>query len=317
MSNSTEKQWSTSLRNFRAHLKLERGMSDHTVSAYLRDLRKVPEFLTLRELELPPAQLERRHLEEFLAYLHDLGLGERSQARLLSALKTYYRYLITEELAAEDPTELLRGPKLSRAIPEVLSYDEIRRMLAAVDLSTDAGVRDRAILETLYACGLRVSELTGLRLTNLYLDIGYVKVVGKGNKERFVPIGDDAVKHLRLYLEGVRRRMLNIDAKSEDIVFLHRRGGGLSRISVFNMVKKIAAAAGIDKVVSPHTFRHSFATHLIEGGADLKAVQDMLGHESILTTEIYTHLDTSYLRDTILTFHPRNNGGRSRVEEEE
>ena len=222
-----------------------------------------------------------------------------------------------EELATKDPTELLRGPKISRAIPEVLTYEEVQRMLAAVDLSTDAGVRDRAILETLYACGLRVSELTGLQLTNLHLEVGWIRIIGKGDKERLIPIGEEAIKHLRLYLEGVRRRMLNIEAESDDIVFLHRRGGRLSRISVFNMVKKVAAAAGIQKTVSPHTFRHSFATHLIEGGADLKAVQDMLGHESIITTEIYTHLDTSYLRDTILTFHPRNNGGKNFGDEEE
>lgn len=298
--------WTIYIRGFSAYLQLERSLSAHTVEAYERDVSKLAEYLALRELSLPPDQLQREHLEDFLRHLHELGLGARSQARLLSALKTFYGYLLTEDLVKENPTELLEGPKLARNIPEVLSYEEIQRLLAAIDLSTDHGLRNRAMLEVLYASGLRVSELTNLRLTNIYPEIGFIKVVGKGDKERIVPIGEEALKHLRYYLEGVRRHLPNIKKGAENIVFLNRRGGPLSRIMVFNIVKDCAAAAGIDKNVSPHTFRHSFATHLIEGGADLKAVQDMLGHESIITTEIYTHLDTSYLRDTVLRFHPRN-----------
>lgn len=298
--------WTVQLRGFKTYLQLEAGVSTHTLDGYLRDLRKLLEFLQLRERPLRPTELARTDLEDFLCFLHEMGLGERSQARLLSALKTFYRYLMLEGLASDDPTELLRGPKLSRTVPEVLSYEEIQAMLETIDLSTDAGVRNRAMLETLYASGLRVSELTHLRLSDLFLDIGFIKVVGKGNKERIVPIGEAAIKHIRLYHEGVRRSMMNIKAGSGDILFLNQRGGQLSRVFVFQVVKACAAAAGIDKNVSPHTFRHSFATHLIEGGADLKAVQDMLGHESILTTEIYTHLDTDYLRETVLRFHPRN-----------
>lgn len=298
--------WTIQLRGFKTYLQLEAGVSEHTLDGYLRDLRKLVEFLQLHERGRRPAELERTDLEDFLRFLHEMGLGERSQARLLSALKTFYRYLTLEGIVGQDPTELLRGPKLSRAVPEVLSYEEIQALLATIDLSTDAGVRNRAMLETLYACGLRVSELTQLRLSNLFLDIGFIKVVGKGNKERIVPIGEEASKHIRLYYEGVRRGMLNVKPGSHDILFLNQRGGQLSRVFVFQVVKACAAEAGISKNVSPHTFRHSFATHLIEGGADLKAVQDMLGHESILTTEIYTHLDTDYLRETMMLYHPRN-----------
>lgn len=298
--------WAVAVRGFRAYLKLEKGLSDHTLSAYAGDVTKLAEFVALQEWDYRPSNIGREQLETFLRYLAELGLGARSQARLVSALKTFWRYLLAEDLSSTDPTELLQGPRLPRAIPEVLTYEEIQQLLSAIDLSTDHGVRDRAMLETLYASGLRVSELTHLRMSNLFLEVGFLKVVGKGNKERIVPIGEEAARHIQLYVEGVRRRMMNIASGSEDILFLNRRGGGLSRVSVFNAVKKYARAAGLEKKVSPHTFRHSFATHLIEGGADLKAVQDMLGHESIITTEIYTHLDTDYLRETILSYHPRN-----------
>ena len=246
------------------------------------------------------------HLDGFLQYLSELGFAPRSQARLVSALKTFFGFLVDEQVIASDPTKLLRAPKLGRKVPEVLSYEEVRQLLGAIDLSTDHGLRDRALLEVLYACGLRVSEATGLRLSDLYLRQEFVRVVGKGNKERIVPIGGGAIRQLEIYLEYVRKQLPTI--ADENIVFLNRRGGGLSRVSVFTAVKKYAAAAGIAKRVSPHTFRHSFATHLIEGGADLRAVQEMLGHESILTTEIYTHLDTDFLRETILSFHPANRG---------
>ena len=304
--------WPILLRGFKAYLKLERGLSDHTLDGYGRDVKKLVSFLRVKELDLEAAAVTRPVLEEFLEYLHELGLAATSQARLVSALKTFFGYLLLEDLIATDPTELLQGPRQDRKLPEVLDYDEIQRMLAAIDLSTDHGVRDRAMLETLYACGLRVSELTGLELTNIFPEAGFVRVVGKGNKERIVPIGAEAIKHIGLYRRGVRDRMRHIRPDSENRLFLNRRGGGLSRVSVFTAVKRYAAAAGIGKNVSPHTFRHSFATHLIEGGADLKAVQDMLGHESIITTEIYTHLDTDYLRETMLSFHPRH---RSRPKE--
>ncbi len=300
------KTWQPYLNGFKAYLLLERSLSGHTADAYLSDIDKLLQFLAIRAYSLSPKEIQPGHLEEFLKWLNELGLAARSQARLISALKTFYKYLLLENIVEADPTELIDAPRLSRKIPEVLSFDEIQRMLAAIDLSQPQGTRNRAILETLYACGLRVSELTQLRLSNLYLDIGFVKVVGKGDKERIVPIGAEAVKHIRLYLEGERRGLMNIRRGQEDFLFLNRRGNALSRVMVFHIVRETAAAAGIAKKVSPHTFRHSFATHLIEGGAGLKAVQDMLGHESIITTEIYTHLDTDYLRETILAFHPRN-----------
>jgi integrase/recombinase XerD len=301
-----ETVWKTHFTTFAAHLKLNRGYSDHTLSAYRSDLEKLPAYLDLRGWEMTPAGIERFHLDDFIQYLAELGLGPRSQARLISALKTFFGYLLDEKVIPTDPTELLKAPKLGRKIPEVLTYQEIRDLLGAIDLSYDHGLRDRALLETLYACGLRVSEATSLKLTNLYFDQGFLRVTGKGNKERIVPIGGEAIHHVEIYLEYVRKVLPAIKPEAENTVFLNRRGGGLSRVSVFTAVKKYAAEAGIKKNVSPHTFRHSFATHLIEGGADLRAVQEMLGHESILTTEIYTHLDTDFLRETIMSFHPSN-----------
>jgi integrase/recombinase XerD len=301
-----ESAWKNNFTTFAAHLKLNRGYSDHTLSAYRSDLEKLPAYLDLRGWKMLPSGIERFHLDDFIQYLAELGLGPRSQARLISALKTFFGYLLDEKIIPTDPTELLKAPKLGRKIPEVLTYQEIRDLLGVIDLSYDHGLRDRALLETLYACGLRVSEATTLKLTNLYFDQGFIRVTGKGNKERIVPIGGEAIHHVEIYLEYVRRVLPAIKPEAENTVFLNRRGGGLSRVSVFTAVKKYAAEAGIEKNVSPHTFRHSFATHLIEGGADLRAVQEMLGHESILTTEIYTHLDTDFLRETIMSFHPSN-----------
>ena len=298
--------WAPYFRSFEAYLKLTRGYSPHTLKAYRSDLEKLPAYLKLRGWEVGIRSVERMHLDSFVQQLAELGLAPRSQARLVSALKTFFAYLLDERVIDTDPTELLRAPKLGRKIPEVLIYEEIRALLGTIDLSTDHGLRDRALLEVLYACGLRVSEATGLRLSDLYLDQEFIRVTGKGNKERIVPIGGGAIRHVKIYLEYVRRDLPKII--DENIVFLNRRGGTLSRVSVFTAVKKYAAAAGIEKTVSPHTFRHSFATHLIEGGADLRAVQEMLGHESILTTEIYTHLDTDFLRETILSYHPANRG---------
>lgn len=298
--------WSTAIAGFHAHMLLERSLSAHTVEAYLSDVGKLEQYLRLSGQDIGPSEVSTDILVAFLAWLGSLGLGARSQARLLSALKTFYKYLVQEQLSPHDPTELLSGPRLPRYLPEVLSVAEIQRMLDTIDLSAPHGPRNRAMLETLYACGLRVSELIDLRLSNLYLDIGFVKVIGKGNKERIVPIGEEAVKHIQLYIEGVRRGMLRIHKDHANYLFLNNRGRKLTRVMVFLIIKELAALAGIQKNVSPHTFRHSFATHLIEGGADLKAVQDMLGHESILTTEIYTHLDAAYLRETVLQYHPRN-----------
>ncbi len=285
---------------------LERSLSQNSIDAYLRDIEKLVAFIRLKELGLGPLEVQRTDLEAFILWINQLGLGARSQARLLSGIKAFYKYLLVEDLLQVDPTELLEGPRLSRKIPEVLNYEEIQAMLESIDLSEAHGTRNRAMLETLYACGLRVSELTGLKLSNVFLDAGFVKVIGKNNKERIVPIGQAAIKHISLYLEGVRRPMTNIHPEHHNILFLNRRGKQISRVMVFMIVKEAAQLAGINKSVSPHTFRHSFATHLIEGGADLRAVQDMLGHESITTTEIYTHLDTDFLRETIASFHPRN-----------
>lgn len=305
--------WKLAIRGFKAFMRLERALSANTIAAYERDIGKLVAFLELQAADTQPRNVTRRQLENFLQWINELGLEVRSQARILSGLKTFYRYLHTEAPLEHDPTEQLEGPKLGRHIPEVLTYHEIQAMLATIDLSTDHGLRNRAILEVLYASGLRVSELTGLALRNVFWEMGFLKIIGKGDKERLVPVGEEALKHLRFYIEGVRNHLGNIQPDAAHLTFLNRRGGSLSRIMVFNIVKECAAQAGITKVVSPHTFRHSFATHLIEGGADLRAVQDMLGHASILTTEIYTHLDSDFLRETILQFHPRNRGSSSNI----
>jgi len=298
--------WDAYIKGFKAYLLLERSLAANTIDAYERDLHKFINYLELQALEVPPQAVEMQQIESFLFWLHEMGLSARSQARILSAMKTFYRYLIHEDLIESNPTELLETPRLSRKIPAVLTYEEIQLMLQAIDLSTPQGPRNRAMLETLYACGLRVTELVNLRVSNLFLDVGFIKVIGKGDKERIVPIGEEAIKHIQLYWEGGRRGQMNVKPGFENILFLNRRGRQLTRNMVFLIVKDLARQAGIKKNVSPHTFRHSFATHLIEGGADLKAIQDMLGHESIITTEIYTHMNTDYLRETILNFHPQN-----------
>lgn len=307
--------WKPYLHGFKAYLMLERGLSENTQEAYLRDIHKLAEYYMLSGQTGGIQTLDIRFLQRFLEFLNELGLGARSQARILSAIKTFYKYLFLEQVIMTDPTELLEGPRLPQHIPEVLSPNEVQRLLAAVDLSTDHGVRNRAILETLYACGIRVSELCDLQLQYVYPEVGFIKVTGKGNKERVVPIGADALKHIALYTTHVRNRMPVIQEGHGHILFLNRRGQRLSRVMVFHIVRDTAASAGLTKKVSPHTLRHSFATHLVEGGADLKAVQEMLGHESILTTEIYTHLDNAYLRETVLRFHPRNR--RQKYAEEE
>ncbi|MCB0617241.1 MAG: site-specific tyrosine recombinase XerD [Saprospiraceae bacterium] len=297
--------WQATLNGFGAYLRLERSLSEHTREAYLADVARLTQFLERRQLDLPPAQVTAAQLEEFIRWVNELGLARRSQARLISGIKAFYRYLLSEDLIDDDPTALLEGPRLDRKIPEVLSYEEVQSLLDTIDLSDPLGHRNRAMLETLYACGLRVSELVELRRSNLFLDIGFVKVIGKGDKERLVPIGEEAVRQLEFYQRHTRTQLPVVPAY-ENYVFLNRRGKKLTRVMVFHIVKKAAREAGLTKNVSPHTLRHSFATHLIEGGADLRAVQDMLGHESILTTEIYTHLDTDFLKETLLQFHPRS-----------
>jgi integrase/recombinase XerD len=297
--------WKIYIQQFKNYLKLERSLSENSIEAYLRDISKLQEYTLLQDQDLSPLRLEAKHLQSFIEYLNRLGVAETSQARVLSGVKAFYKFLFLENLIQQDPSNLLESPKLGRKLPDTLSYHEIVEILSVIDLSTPEGTRNRAMLEVLYSCGLRVSELVELRLSNLYLDIGFVKIIGKGNKERFVPIGSDAAKYLRQYTELIRTH-LKIKAQHEDFVFLNRRGSKLSRVYVFLLIKDLVAKAGIAKNVSPHTFRHSFATHLLEGGADLRAIQEMLGHESITTTEIYTHLDNEYLRQTIQDFHPRS-----------
>lgn len=292
-------------KSFEAYLQLEKGLSSATIVAYLRDLQKLVEYFEMQDIEQPITATTLEQLQGFLTYLNELGLSVNSQARIVSGIKAFFEYLILEELVEYDPSVLLSAPKSTQSLPAVLSPQDIANMINAIDHSKAEGLRNRAIIEVLYACGLRVSELTDLKLSNLYLKVGFVKVIGKGNKERMIPIGETAIKHLEFYLHE-RAQMTNIKPKSEDIVFLNRRGGQLSRQMIFYVVKDLAALAGIDQVISPHTFRHSFATHLIEGGANLKIIQDLLGHRSITTTELYTHLDMTYLRETIQQFHPRN-----------
>lgn len=296
--------WQSYINAFKNYLKLERSLAENSVEAYLHDAEKLYQYVLLTRPELSPMQVTQGELLHFLTYLGELGLSAQSQARILSGLKSFFGYLILENLITHDPTQLLGAPKLGRKLPDTLSFPEIEAMLAAIDLSTPGGTRDRAMLEVLYSSGLRVSELLNLRLTNCYFEEGFIRVLGKGDKVRLVPIGEEAMHYTRLYVEHVRRQ-LDVQKGDEDTIFLNLRGKQLSRVSVFTTIKKLAAEVGIQKNISPHTFRHSFATHLIEGGADLRAVQQMLGHESITTTEIYTHLDRQYLQQTLREFHPR------------
>jgi integrase/recombinase XerD len=298
-------KWEKHINDYGVFLKLEKSLSAHSIEAYTRDIYKLISFLEIREYKLDPSSIELKHLSEFLVWINDLGLSSRSQARLISGIKSFFKYLLLEDLIETDPTSLLEIPRIGRKLPEVLSIEEIDRLMSAIDMSKPEGRRNRAMLEVLYSCGLRVSELTGLRISNIYFDKGFIRITGKGNKERLVPIGNIALREIRNYFPD-RNSLSNIDKDSEDVVFLNRRGRGLSRVMIFTIIKDLAAKAGIKKNISPHTFRHSFATHLIDGGADLRAVQEMLGHESILTTEIYTHLDRQYLRDAIIRFHPRS-----------
>src|ERR1700722_19414617 len=296
--------WEPYKKGYKAWLQLERSLSGNSIEAYLRDVDKFTSWLQAAGSPKAPDAIELKDLQQFLGWIAGMELNAATQSRILSGIRSFYKYCLIEQIVKVDPTTLLESPKLKRALPDVLSFDEIEAIIGCIDLSKPEGGRNKSILETMYSCGLRVSEVVNLRISCLYLDVGYVRVLGKGDKERLVPIGDAAIKYIRIYLQEIR---VHVPPKpgSEDIVFLNRRGSKLTRVMIFLLLKDLVRQAGITKRISPHTFRHSFATHLVEGGADLRAVQEMLGHESITTTEIYTHLDRNYLKEVINRFHPR------------
>lgn len=295
--------WQSYIKGYKAWLQLEKSLSDHSVDAYLHDVGKLTFFLADRGKKVLPSEVTLQDLQQFLKWITGLGMTASSQSRIVSGIRSFFKYCLTEKITEKDPTLLLEAPKNKRALPDVLTMGEIEEMIARIDLSKPEGMRNKAIIETLYSCGLRVSELTNLRISQLYLDVGFIRVIGKGDKERLVPIASSASHYIRLYMNEYRVH-ISPSAGSEDIVFLNRRGAALSRVMVFLIIKELVVKANIKKTISPHSLRHSFATHLIEGGADLRAVQEMLGHSSITTTEIYTHLDREYLRKTLMDHHP-------------
>ncbi|MDA3953455.1 MAG: site-specific tyrosine recombinase XerD [Bacteroidales bacterium] len=297
--------WEDSIIQFRNFLKLEKSLSNNSITAYETDIRKLVTFLEIKDIQISPINIKFENLKDFIEWINEFGLNARSQARIISGLKAFFKFLILEDKIETNPSSLLESPRIGRKLPEFLSIAEVDMIIAAIDLSQAEGQRNKAIIETLYSCGLRVSELINLKISNIYFNDGFIRVVGKGDKERLVPISQKAMKEIRYYFED-RNLLPNIDKESQNIVFLNRRGKQLSRVMIFTIVKNLAVQAEIHKNISPHTFRHSFASHLIDGGADLRAVQEMLGHESIITTEIYTHLDREYLRDAIIQFHPRS-----------
>lgn len=295
------------LKGFKTFLQLERSLSSNTIEAYLHDVLKLVSFLEENHTTLSPLNIELKHLQEFLHYLNKQKAEATSQARIISGLKSFYKYLLLENAIKADPTLLLEAPKTARKLPDTLSIEEINTLISAIDQSKPDGVRNKAMLETLYSSGLRVSELINLKISCLFLNEGFLRITGKGDKERLVPIGSVAIRHIIIYRDNLRNHV-NVKKGNEDVLFLNKHGSKISRIMVFNIIKSLADKINLKKTISPHTFRHSFATHLIDGGADLRAVQEMLGHESITTTEIYTHLDREYLRDAIIRFHPRSKG---------
>ena len=298
-------KWEESIKGFEEYLRLERGLSQNSINAYINDINKLLDFLKQSFKGITPQKVKLNHLKSFVEWLNSKGVSPRTQARTISGIKSFYKFLLIEEKINSDPTALLESPKIGRKIPDVLSIEEIDSLIDAIDVEKPEGQRNKAILETLYSCGLRVSELVNLKISNLSFDQNYIKVEGKADKERLVPVSDRAITEITKYLEGYRKS-LKIVPGAEDILFLNRRGQRLSRVMIFTIIKNLGNKVNLKKKISPHTFRHSFATHLIDGGADLRAVQEMLGHESILTTEIYTHLDREYLKDTINQFHPRS-----------
>lgn len=297
--------WQSYLKGFKAYLRLERSLSENSIAAYLNDLNKLEQFYSSIDREPKITEISKEDLRQFISWLHDLGMQASTQARVISGIKAFCTYLLLENIIEIDPSALLEAPKIARKLPDTLNIYEINGLIDAIDASKPEGMRNKVIIEVLYGCGLRVSELTDLKISNLFSQIEFIKVLGKGNKERLIPIGGVAIKLLTIYLDEVRVH-LSVKKGNEDYVFLNRFGAKLSRISIFNLIKQLALKAGIKKTISPHTLRHSFATHLIEGGADLRAVQEMLGHSSITTTEIYTHLDRDYLREVVTQYHPRS-----------
>ena len=297
--------WDTLIRQFANYLRLERSLSENSIQAYVRDVAKLKQFVDISNLDVSPQRVTTEIIQDYLKYLGMLEMSAYSQSRMLSGIKSFYVFLEYEEMITENPVALIDSPKVGRKLPDVLNIFEIEKILDAIDMSTPEGGRNRAMLEMLYSSGLRVSELINLKMNQVYFDVGFLRVLGKGNKERLVPIGKSAIKYLKIYLEEIRCHV-NISPGFENFVFLNRRGKGLTRVMIFTIIKNLVTIAGIKKQVSPHTFRHSFATHLVEGGADLRAVQEMLGHESIATTEIYTHLDREYLKQIIEEYHPRS-----------
>lgn len=297
--------WDTYIKQFKSYLKLERSLAENSVEAYLADISRLRQFFELKERDVSPTKVIQQDLIDFLEFINELGMSAYTQARMVSGLKAFFRFLVYEEVITKDPSELLEAPKLGRKLPDTLDLPEIEQIFDAIDMSTPEGTRNRAMLETLYSSGLRVSELINLKISNIHEDIGFLRVIGKGSKERLVPIGRSALKHIKIFKNEIR---VHIDVKQgfEDHLFVTKRGKAISRVMVFMIIKDLASKIGLKKTISPHTFRHSFATHLIEGGADLRAVQEMLGHESITTTEIYTHLDRDYLKQVITQFHPRS-----------
>jgi integrase/recombinase XerD len=295
--------WDSYKKGFKAWLQLEKSLSDNSTQAYLRDIEKLTQYLHEKRSAKKPSELKLKDLQQFIKWVTESGMTPSSQARIISGIRAFYKYCSLENISKTDPTTLLEAPKLKRTLPDVLSFDEIENIIAQIDLSKPEGGRNKAILEIMYSCGLRVSEVVNLRVSQLYFEAGFIRVTGKGDKERLVPIGKSAVKYIKIYMKDIR---IHIPVKkgNEDILFLNKRGTKLSRIMIFLIIKDLVKKARIKKTVSPHTFRHSFATHLVEGGADLRAVQEMLGHESITTTEIYTHLDREFLRKTLENFHP-------------
>jgi len=298
--------WENEIKEFKTFLKIENGLSDNSINAYITDLNKLIDFLKSNGYEdINPEDVKLSHLKEMMQWISEIGISPRTQARIISGIKAFYKFLLIEEKLEKNPTALLQAPKIGRKLPEVLSIEEIDSIINSIDIKKPEGQRNKAILETLYSCGLRVSELIELKISNLFFVSGFIKINGKGSKERLIPISTKAIKEINLYLSEYRR-LLNIDPRDEDILFLNRRGRKLSRVMIFTIKKNLVRELGLKKNISPHTFRHSFATHLIDGGANLRAVQEMLGHESIITTEIYTHLDKEYLKATMTQFHPRS-----------
>jgi len=292
------------IKGYKSYLQLEKSLSKNSIEAYLHDIEKLQQYLTISQQNILVDAIHLKTLQNFIHWIHELGMTATSQARIISGLKSFFNYLMLEDIIKSNPTELLEAPKTARKLPDTLAFEELEILFDAIDMSTQEGTRNKAILETMYSCGLRVTELTELKISNIYADVEFIKVIGKGNKERLVPIGASALKYIRIYIETIRAHIIP-NKNAEDILFLNRRGGKLSRVMIFYIIKELAKKAGIQKNIHPHTLRHSFATHLVEGGANLRAVQEMLGHENITTTEIYTHLDRNFLKETLHPFHPR------------